>query len=71
MSLIKGNSTYEGMIEIGGKLACESCKTIGPECRYGMHVDCDNKFINTYTCKCGNIISISTKRTGEGAKYWR
>ena len=71
MSVIKQNTIYDGLIEIDGNLACEGCKTINPECRCDMHMDCTDCFIYNYSCiKCGHRITTTTKRVGKVAMYW-
>ena len=72
MKIVKGKNTYEGFIDIDGQIACEKCKTINPLCKRGMHMDCTDKFINTYQCeKCGNQMSVITKRSKEDLAYWK
>lgn len=69
--IVRGNTTYFGIIEIDGKFACSGCNTINPETNKTMHMDFNDRFDNSYSClKCGNCITVSTKRTGENLLYW-
>ena len=70
MSIKKGKTTFDGVIEIDGKLACEKCKTINPKAKTIMHMDYTDKFVYQYECDCGNAISTSTKRDKKSAAMW-
>lgn len=71
MAITKGDTTYSGLIEIDGKLACEGCKTVNPAGKQTMHMDFTDKYMSNYECfKCGNSISVTTKRDKESAAMW-
>jgi hypothetical protein len=71
MKIVKGDTTFSGLIDIDGKLACEQCKEINPKVKSTMHMDFVDRYVNSYECcNCGNEISKSTIRTGEDADYW-
>lgn len=60
----KGRKTWNGIVEIDGKLACEKCKTIEPECKPVTHIDGVDYYRWIYNCeKCGNVIAVDTIRT--------
>lgn len=70
MEISKGNSIYTGVKETEkGEIVCEECgndkvKTI-------MHADGTDFYMYQYECcKCENIITVKTKRTGINKKYW-
>jgi len=71
MSVIKGDTTYAGIIEIDGQLACKQCKTVNPNCKATMHMDFTDKFVNQHSCmKCGNTITATTMRDEESRAMW-
>lgn len=67
--IVKGRSTYFGVEEIDGKLACSRCKTINPKVKRIIHLDGTKFFSSTYQCDCGNGITINTERE-EDDGYW-
>jgi ribosomal protein L44E len=67
----RGKSTYYGIIEIDGKMACEQCKTLEPACSTVMHTDSVKSYSWTSKCNnCGNYITMETLRTKKDRKYW-
>ena len=71
MSITKGKTTYSGVIEIDGQLACEGCKTVNPKGKLTMHMDFTDKYVSNYECcECRNIMSVAIKRNKESAAMW-
>ena len=71
MFITKGNTTYDGIIEIDGQFACEKCKTINPSGKLIMHIDFTDKYISNYECEtCGNAISTETMRSWGDTAYY-
>lgn len=64
----KNGTTYEGFKETNGNLVCENCG--GNEGKMVMHLDGKTFYTSVFECKCGNRLSIKTKRIGENAAYW-
>ena len=69
--IVRGNSTYYGVVEIEGEIACAKCKTIGPKAKMVMHMDGTDFYTNVFECECGNRIQQDSKRSMEDAAYWR
>ncbi|HWR06155.1 hypothetical protein [Sporomusa sp.] len=67
----RDKSTYYGIIEINGKMACEQCKTLEPVCSTVMHADGAKSYRWTSKCNnCGNYITVETPRSKQDQKYW-
>lgn len=64
----KGKSTYEGFKEVDGKLVCEKCG--GTTGRLISHIDGTDFYGSSYECECGNVLSVTSKRSKEDMMYW-
>ena len=68
MEIVRGDSTYTGVIEDKeGKLVCSVCG--GKKAKMIMHLDGSRFFSSTYECECGNAIGITTKRDKDDLMY--
>lgn len=70
MTIIKGNSIYNGVVEWDEKIVCEKCFR-ADRCKIIMHLDGTKEYTTAYACECGNQISITTKRDGDDLMMWQ
>jgi len=69
--ILKGKTAFYGVELIDGKTVCEGCKKVNPPAKHNMHMDFTDKYVDSYTCnKCGNAISIKTKRSKQDQRMW-
>lgn len=69
--IIIGDTTYGGVILTNDKLTCSKCKKVEPKAKMVCHMDGTDFYSNVFQCECGNQITMTTKRSGEDAAFWR
>lgn len=69
MEIVKGNTTYDGFKEVDGKLVCENCGQSN-KFKRTMHLDGKDFYTNVFQCKCGNTVSVISKRSKQDAMFW-
>lgn len=69
-TVVKGKSTFYGVITVNDELRCDKCKAELKGLKRVLHVDRSDSYTDMFTCSCGNSIERTIKRGKDDLMGW-